>query len=53
MPGTIYRDVYALPIYGLPAGDYTLRVGLYDPASGQRLSVGNGDGLRLQQVTLP
>ncbi len=36
--GEFLRDAYELPIdSALPPGDYTLAVGLYDPATGQRL----------------
>ncbi|MFN8451141.1 MAG: hypothetical protein U0521_21820 [Anaerolineae bacterium] len=27
---TVYRDIYTLPLDGVPAGDYTLVVGFYD-----------------------
>ena len=49
----------ALPA-GLPPGDYTLVVGLYDPATGERLPAVGPDGQRyandavvLYQHTLP
>jgi mannosyltransferase len=52
-PGTLYRDVYILPVRGLPKGDYALTIGLYDPDTGARLRVGSGDSYMLQTVTLP
>jgi len=43
-PGQIYADSYeiALP-ETLPAGDYTIRLGLYDTAGRVPLSMGDGD----------
>ncbi len=38
-----YRDVYELPLANVPAGDYTVITGLYDPAGGARLPVGQHD----------
>jgi uncharacterized membrane protein len=52
-PGKLYRDVYVLPVGGLPNGDYALTIGLYDPDTGARLRVGSGDSYTLQTVTLP
>lgn len=52
--GTVFRDVYHLPISDLPAGDYNLVVGLYDPENGQRLLTDAGmDNYIVRTVTLP
>jgi hypothetical protein len=42
--GEVLEDEYtvALPA-ALPSGDYPLEVGVYDPRSGERLSLANGD----------
>ncbi len=34
-----FRDVYALPVANLPAGEYQVVVGWYDPTTNQRLTV--------------
>ena len=61
-PGTLYRDPYHLlgsPEVRLAPGTYTLEVGLYDPASGDRLPVydaaGNllGDSFTLATLRWP
>ncbi len=40
LAGEIIADTHTLPLPAdLPAGVYTLRVGLYDPATGQRLPI--------------
>jgi hypothetical protein len=38
LPGW-YQDTYSLDLNTLPAGNYTLAVGMYDPVNGQRLAV--------------
>jgi hypothetical protein len=40
-PGTLYRDPVALPVE-LPAGEYTIRVGLYDLVAEERVAVVDG-----------
>ena len=59
-PQTLYRDPYHLLEKAeepLGAGVYTLRIGFYDPATGERLPVYDGDGnplgdsLALAEVT--
>lgn len=45
-------DRHALLLDMLPAADYTLIVGLYDPTTGQRLMVNGGDFLTLGILTL-
>jgi hypothetical protein len=52
-PGDIYRDVYALPVSSVPAGDYELEIGFYDPETGERLSVNGGDSYTIQSLQLP
>jgi hypothetical protein len=50
----IYRDVYALDVSTVPAGNYQLVVGWYDPESGERqLTDTQQDHLFLQTLTLP
>ena len=36
LPGS-YQDAFSLNLEALPAEEYTLAIGMYDPASGQRL----------------
>src|SRR5690606_6179646 len=50
---TLYRDVFTLPVQSVPAGEYTLTVGLYDPDTNERLPVGEGDYFVLQTVFIP
>lgn len=51
--GSTYRDVYVLPLDGVPAGDYTLVVGFYDPETNRRLPVGDGDSYVIQMIHVP
>ncbi len=37
-PGEILPDTYTIDLTPLPPGDYPLRIGFYDPTTGQRLS---------------
>jgi hypothetical protein len=53
------RDVYLISLQGVPAGDYSLEVGLYDPDTGQRAILSNattgqslGDSFTLSTVTI-
>ncbi len=39
-PNYLLRDIYDLPLRNVPAGEYHLIVGFYDPASGERLPGG-------------
>lgn len=41
-PEKIYRDVYHIPVQDLPPGNYRLRIGLYRPETGDRLSTTQG-----------
>jgi 4-amino-4-deoxy-L-arabinose transferase-like glycosyltransferase len=44
LPGEIVSDTYQIEVnLEAPPGDYQLEIGLYDPATGQRLPVGDGD----------
>jgi hypothetical protein len=52
-PAAVYRDVYVLSVASVPAGDYTLVIGLYDPATGERLSVNDGDSYIIRALHLP
>jgi hypothetical protein len=49
----VYRDVYSLPTSAVPAGDYRLVTGLYDPQTGERLQVNGGDSYTIQSIRLP
>jgi hypothetical protein len=40
--GEIIEDTITLPLAGVPAGDYRLMIGLYDPATGMRLRAFTG-----------
>jgi hypothetical protein len=51
--GMIYRDVYVLPLAGVPPGDYALVVGFYDPETNRRLPVGDGDRFTIQTIRMP
>jgi len=48
MTGEVIRDAHTLSIPAIPPGTYTLRIGLYIPLTGQRLTV---DGA--QNVSVP
>lgn len=56
-PGEVISDTVTVPLPAeLPAGEYTLAVGLYEAATGQRLPVpasAEDNSLRLTQVRLP
>ncbi|MEM6281707.1 MAG: glycosyltransferase family 39 protein [Chloroflexota bacterium] len=54
-PGTLYRDVYTLPgVNTVPEGDYTLLMGMYDPVTGERLTIdGGGDAYTIDTIALP
>ncbi|MBI5671493.1 MAG: glycosyltransferase family 39 protein [Chloroflexi bacterium] len=50
----IYRDVYVLPTATVLPGEYEVRVGFYNPVTGERARLANGeDSYRLQTITLP
>jgi 4-amino-4-deoxy-L-arabinose transferase-like glycosyltransferase len=49
----LYRDVFMLPVQSIPSGEYMLTVGLYDPVTNERLTVGEGDNFFLQSVIIP
>ncbi len=52
-PDAVYRDPYAIVLPAdLPAGRYTLRVGWYEPQSGQRLISPEGDAVALGEVEI-
>jgi hypothetical protein len=50
MPNTLYRDVYTLALDDVPAGNYTLITGLYNPETGERMRVGSEDYVALKSV---
>jgi hypothetical protein len=55
LPGMTLDDTHIIPIPAeLPSGTYELLVGLYDPASSERLTLADGsDSLLLAEITLP
>lgn len=49
----IQRDVYAMVVPAeLPAGRYSIRVGMYDPVSGKRLHAPQGDAVEIGTVEI-
>jgi hypothetical protein len=54
-PGLIIDDRHALLLPpGLASGEYQLRIGLYDPATGERLILSQGgDALTLDTISIP
>jgi hypothetical protein len=53
LPGEYVLDVHTLTLPGdLPAGDYSLWTGLYDPASGERLPASGPGAAPDQRVAL-
>jgi hypothetical protein len=55
LPGVPVFDAHRVPLPAdLPAGEYSLLVGLYDPATGDRLLLlDGGDAVRLEGIRLP
>lgn len=53
--GIIHRDVFYLPLSGVTPGKYQVHAGLYDPASGERLSTQDGTdhAVLVHEFTLP
>jgi hypothetical protein len=51
-PEIIYRDVYSLPVSDVPAGEYRLEIGFYDPETSERLPVNGGDTYTIRSVQL-
>jgi mannosyltransferase len=49
--GTVYREVFQLPINKLPAGEYTLIVKVYDPTTGKVLTIQDAEFHTLQSFT--
>lgn len=49
---TAPRDVYTLDLTGVPAGTYRIEIGLYDPTSGQRQTLIDGNGKLLGDSAL-
>ena len=52
LPGEVVVDEYTMPVPAqTPPGSYTIEVGMYDPATGQRLGTSGGeDRVLLAQV---
>jgi hypothetical protein len=55
LPGIRIDDSHAIELpAGLPAGNYDLLVGLYDPVTGDRLTLPDGgDAVRVSGITVP
>ena len=51
--GEMLREIYMLPKENLPAGDYSIHVGWYDPVTGIRLPVNGQDSIQLTSVSIP
>jgi hypothetical protein len=52
--GKIYRDVYTINVADVPAGNYHLLLGLYEPESNVRIPLADStDTLNLGSITLP
>jgi len=52
--GTIYRDVYVLPLDNVPPGTYRLSTGIYAPDTGQRMLTADGDDhILIGDISLP
>jgi hypothetical protein len=49
-PGMLYRDIYTVSLDNIPAGDYTLIAGLYNPETGARMPTGNKDYVELESL---
>jgi hypothetical protein len=55
LPGETVVDEHSLPVTGgpLPAGNYSVRIGLYDPVTGARAALDNGqDSVELPAVPI-
>ncbi len=50
--GRVYRDIYTLPLADVPAGEYMLHVGFYDPDTNERLTAGESDSYPLRALTV-
>jgi hypothetical protein len=54
LPGEIIIDAHTLSLANVPAGSYQLNIGLYDPVTGVRLALSNGETTGSgQAVTIP
>lgn len=52
--GTIYRDIYVLPLANVAPGTYQLSAGIYAPDTNQRIPTANGaDHAVIGEITLP
>jgi mannosyltransferase len=51
--GSLYRDVYELPLTHVPAGTYRLVIGLYDPDTNERVRTGETDSVMIGEITVP
>ena len=51
--GEMLREIYTLHPKNLPAGDYTIHVGWYDPVTEIRLPINGRDAIQLTSVSIP
>lgn len=51
-PETIYRDAYTLALRGVPAGEYVLAAGIYDPQTQERIPAEDADHTVLQTIVV-
>ncbi|MFO7323708.1 MAG: hypothetical protein DIU68_018425, partial [Chloroflexota bacterium] len=51
--GETFRDVYTLPLAGVPPGEYTVVVRLYNPDTGERIPAGEMDGATAGTLIIP
>ncbi|MGD2103861.1 MAG: hypothetical protein PVJ55_01950 [Anaerolineae bacterium] len=51
--GEVVRDIIPLSLEGLTPGQYHVRIGCYDPATGHRLAAYNSDGKRYEKDVVP
>ena len=51
--GKVLREIYTLHLENMPAGDYTIHVGWYDPVTGMRLPINGRDSIQLTSVSIP
>jgi hypothetical protein len=51
-PGEVVADPVSIPLAGVPAGRYRLGVGVYDPVTGERLTLVDGQGTEIEDGRL-
>jgi hypothetical protein len=51
-PGEVVADPISISLQGVPAGSYLIGVGVYDPATGDRLPLVDGEGRQIEDGRL-